>query len=65
MRAADDALLLDISQVAALLNVSPRLVENLIRGRDLSPVRVGRCRRVTREAVNDYVDRLVAEQLSP
>lgn len=64
MQTTEGALLLDISQVAALLNVSVRMVEHLISRGELSSVRVGRCRRMTRSAVVDYVNQLVDEQLS-
>jgi excisionase family DNA binding protein len=65
VQAAEGALLLTIDQAAALLSVSTRTVENLIRLGQLDSVRVGRCRRVTRVAVVAYVDRLVAEQIGP
>lgn len=60
--ASPDSLLLSIEQVARALSCSVRTVENLIRRRELSSIRVGRLRRVPRARVDDYIARLEREQ---
>lgn len=60
--ASPDSLLLSIEQVARALSCSVRTVENLIRRRELSSIRVGRLRRVPRAAITDYIARLEREQ---
>jgi len=60
---ASDPMLLTVVQAASALNVSERTIENLICRGELVSLRIGRCRRVTRDAVAAFVDRLITEQL--
>ena len=57
-----ESLLLTIAQAAVALAVSERTIENLISRSELISVRVGRCRRVPRSALETYIARLVDEQ---
>jgi excisionase family DNA binding protein len=57
-----NSLLLTIAQTAVALAVSERTVENLISRAELVSVRVGRCRRIPKSALEAYVARLVDEQ---
>ena len=50
---------LTVGQVAALLQVSEGKVFALLRSGDLESVKLGRCTRVTADAVRRYVDHLV------
>lgn len=49
--------LLKVDQVAARLQVSRWTVYNLIRSRELASLTIGRCRRITETALNDYITR--------
>ncbi|SQD94582.1 DNA binding domain, excisionase family [Parafrankia sp. Ea1.12] len=51
-------LLLTVDEAAALLGIGRSTVYDLIRGRRLESVRIGRARRVPRTAVLAYIDRL-------
>lgn len=55
-------LLLTIDEAARLLSVSKRTAETLIARGNLASVRVGRCRRVARVAVESFVAELVEDQ---
>lgn len=51
-------LLLTVDQVAARLQLSRWTVYNLIRSRELGSVTIGRSRRISEQALRDYVQRL-------
>ena len=55
-----EALLLTSKQVAGVLGVGLSKVKELIATRELASVQIGRCRRIPRWVVEDYVGRLVA-----
>lgn len=55
--------LLTVDQVAARLQVSRWTVYNLIRSRALASLTIGRCRRISQTALNDYI-RTLEEQES-
>lgn len=55
-----DRLLLTIVEAAALLGVGRTTLYELLSRGELTAVRIGRARRVPREAVDAYVARLVA-----
>jgi len=54
-------LVLSVRQTAVALNVSPRLVVELIRGRKIERLKVGGRRMVPEKAIADYVERGVKE----
>lgn len=56
-----DPELLTYGQTAELLNVSERKARQLVADGALTSVRLGRNRRVPRQAVADYIDRLTEE----
>ena len=58
---AHPAALLTVEQVAARLQVSRWTVYNLIRSRELASVTIGRCRRVSEEALTEYITRISEE----
>ncbi|MEV0282003.1 helix-turn-helix domain-containing protein [Streptomyces sp. NPDC050610] len=49
------ASLLTVDQVADRLRVSRWTVYNLIRSRQLASLTVGRCRRITEAALNEFI----------
>ncbi|TME44956.1 MAG: helix-turn-helix domain-containing protein [Chloroflexi bacterium] len=53
--AAAETLLLNVGQVAEVLNVSPRLVQTLIFHGQLPSISVGRCRRVVVAELEAFV----------
>lgn len=53
--------LLTITAVAAELSVSRWTVYQLIWDRRLPSVHIGRCHRITREALDEYVSTLIEE----
>jgi excisionase family DNA binding protein len=57
-------LLLTVDQVAARLQLSRWSVYNLIRSRELGSVTIGRSRRITEEALYDYIRRLTERESS-
>jgi len=57
-----EKLLLTVEEAAALLSLGRTSVFGLIKSGALRSVRIGRSRRVPREAVRDYAASLVAEQ---
>jgi excisionase family DNA binding protein len=54
----DEPILLTARQAAALLSVSPQKVRNLIADRRLRAVHIGRCVRVRRADLDEFVDGL-------
>lgn len=52
---------LTIDEVAAMLNVSYWTVYRLIKGKEITGVRIGRARRVLPESVEAYKNRLIEE----
>ncbi len=56
-----DAELLTVPEVMARLRLSRAKVYDLIRARELVTVKIGRCRRVTPQAVRDYIAQLVED----
>jgi len=57
-----EKLLLTVEEAAAMLSLGRTSVFGLIKSGALRSVRIGRSRRVPREAVRDYATGLVAEQ---
>ncbi len=58
-------LLLSVEEAADLLGVSRTTVYDLLRTRTLGSVRIGRCRRISLDALRAYVERLPAETIDP
>lgn len=56
-----DALLLTVSEAAGLLGISRSKAYELIAADELHSVRIGTCRRVPRQALAHYIERLCAE----
>jgi excisionase family DNA binding protein len=56
-----DTRLLTVDQVAELLQISRWTVYRLIWANDLCSVQIGRCRRVSREALDAYLARLISK----
>jgi excisionase family DNA binding protein len=54
-------LLLTAEEAAELLNIGRCKVYDLLRAGELESVKIGRLRRIPREAVHDYARRLVDE----
>jgi excisionase family DNA binding protein len=54
--------LLTVPEAAAALRLSRWTVYELIRRRHLVSVKIGRCRRIPRDALREYVVRLRNEQ---
>jgi excisionase family DNA binding protein len=51
-------LLHDKPDAAALLSISERVLERLIKSGDISTVQIGRRRLVPHDALEDYIERL-------
>jgi excisionase family DNA binding protein len=60
-----DQLLLRPEEVAELLNIGRSKVYELLRDGTIESVRIGTCRRVTRAALERYVDSLRNEMAAP
>ena len=58
-------LLLSVEEAADLLGVSRSTMYDLMRTRTIASVRIGRCRRISLDALRAYVDRLPAETVDP
>jgi len=56
-----DALLLTVSEAAGLLGISRSKAYELIAAEELHSVRIGTCRRVPRQVLVHYIERLCAE----
>lgn len=61
-RVMPERVLLTIEEAAERLGIGRTLMCKLIRTGDVESVVIGRLRRIHIDAVNDYADRLVAEQ---
>lgn len=59
-----ERVLLTVQEVAEALHVGRCTVYDLIRTNQLASIKVGRLRRVTEDAVRDYVRRTVEEQVA-
>lgn len=59
-----DRLLLNVEECAGLLGVKRTKIYELLNTGELASCHVGRLRKVSRQAVEDYVTRLLAEQVS-
>ncbi len=57
--------LLSYAATAAVLGVAERTVKRLVAAGDLTPVRIGGSSRVRVEQVDDYIERLTAQSLTP
>lgn len=53
-----DPLLLTVSQIAECLAVGETTVNKLIYSGELESVKVGRCRRVTKDALQRYIGKI-------
>lgn len=51
-----------VSEVAVLLGFCPAKTKNLIRDGEIRSLKIGRARRVPAEAIQEYIERLDAEQ---
>ena len=58
-------LLLSVEEAADLLGVSRSTMYDLLRTRGIASVRIGRCRRVSLDALRTYVDGLPSETVDP
>ena len=58
-------LLLSVEEAADLLGISRSTMYDLLRTRAIASVRIGRCRRISLDALRQYVDRLPAETVDP
>ncbi len=58
-------LLLSVEEAADLLGVSRTTVYDLLRTRTLGSVRIGRCRRISLDALQEYVERLPSQTVDP
>jgi excisionase family DNA binding protein len=58
-------LLLSVEEAAELLGVSRSTMYDLMRTRAIASVRIGRCRRISLDALRRYVERLPAETVDP
>jgi excisionase family DNA binding protein len=58
-------LLLSVEEAADLLGVSRSTMYDLMRTRAVGSVRIGRCRRISLDALRVYVDRLLAQTVDP
>ncbi len=56
--------LMTSDEVAKLLKTTPRFVRRLVQERRIEHVKVGRCVRFTRQAVEDYMRRNTFEVLT-
>jgi excisionase family DNA binding protein len=65
MTTAATKLLLSVEEAADLLGVSRSTMYDLMRTRAITSVRIGRCRRISLEALRAYVERLPAETIDP
>jgi excisionase family DNA binding protein len=57
----EDMLLKDV-EVARILRISRGLLWRLLVTGELPSVKIGKCRRIPRQAVDAYIRRLLAEQ---
>lgn len=57
-----EALLLKPPDAAKLLGLSRTTVYRLIESRELQSIKVGRCLRVPREAIPEFIERKLAER---
>jgi excisionase family DNA binding protein len=60
MQTPDDPILFKPVEATAKLGVGLTTVKALIRSGELESVRIGRCRRIPAEALEEYVSRLRA-----
>jgi excisionase family DNA binding protein len=44
-----------VTEAARALRISPRTVARLVASREISSVRIGRCRRIRQEALREYL----------
>lgn len=44
-----------VTEAAKALRISPRTVARLVASREISSVRIGRCRRIRQEALREYL----------
>ncbi len=58
-------LLLSVEEAAELLGVSRTTVYDLLRTRTLGSVRIGRCRRISLDALQEYVEKLPSRTVDP
>ena len=58
-------LLLSVEEAADLLGVSRSTMYDLMRTRAVASVRIGRCRRISLEALRAYVEHLPAATIDP
>ncbi|MEU0521936.1 helix-turn-helix domain-containing protein [Streptosporangium sp. NPDC006007] len=52
---------LTVEEAAELLKISRSMLYGLLRSDELASFRVGRCRRIPRTAIDDFVTRLMKE----
>lgn len=55
-RNADDALAVDVHEAARLLSVGKSTIEELIRDGTLRSFKVGKCRRIRRAVIEQYIE---------
>ncbi len=60
----EERLLLDVNECAGLLGVKRTKIYELMNAGEIASVHIGRLRKVSRQAVQDYVGRLTAEQVT-
>lgn len=56
-----DRLLYTPEEVAHTLHVSRRKIYTLIRTGEIDSVKIGKCRRITRVALENFIERLINE----
>lgn len=59
-----NALLLTAEEAAKLLHIGRCKVYDLIRNNELRSIKIGASRRIPRSAVEEYVSRLLAEEVA-
>jgi excisionase family DNA binding protein len=59
-----EKLLLTVSEVAEQLGLGKSMIYSLIASREIESVRIGRARRVPRDAVERFVEQLRTEDLT-
>jgi len=57
-------LLVSVEQAAGLLGIGRTTLYELIRRGDVRPIRIGRCVRIPRRELEEFVERLVGESRS-
>jgi excisionase family DNA binding protein len=58
-------LLLSVEEATDLLGISRSTMYDLMRTRAIASVRIGRCRRISLDALRTYVDQLPAKTVDP